>query len=319
METQLASTVLMIRPVRFESNPMTAESNRFQGKTEGSTEEQHEAALKEFDSLVVALRDKGITVIVVDDTVEPHTPDSIFPNNWVSFHGDGRVVLYPMEAENRRTERRMDVISELNDEHGYAVSEIVDLSPHELHGHYLEGTGSMVLDRVNHVAYACLSSRTQLDPLGDFAQRMEYEVVAFEAVDREGVPIYHTNVLMNIGEALAVICDEAIARDDQREAVLQRMRESGRDVILLSYDQLDAFAGNMLELRGEDGHRVVAMSQQAFDSLNDEQRAALDENGDIVSVPIDNIEASAGGSVRCMLAEIHLPKDASDPDEKKKK
>jgi len=319
MESQLASTVLMIRPVRFESNPMTAESNRFQGKTEASAGEQHEAALKEFDGLVDALRDKGINVIVVDDTVEPHTPDSIFPNNWVSFHADGRVVLYPMEAENRRTERRMDVISQLNDELGYVVSEVVDLSPHELRGHYLEGTGSMVLDRVNHVAYACLSSRTQLDPLGDFAQRMEYEVVAFEAVDREGVPIYHTNVLMNIGEALAVICDEAIPRDDQREAVLQRMRESGHDIILLSYDQLDAFAGNMLELRGEDGKRVVAMSQQAFDSLDERQRAALQKNGDIVSVPIDNIEASAGGSVRCMLAEVHLPKDASDLNQKKKK
>ena len=312
MEAQLASTVLMIRPVRFGSNPMTAESNRFQGKSAASAEEQHAAALVEFDSLVDALREKGIDVIVVEDTVEPHTPDSIFPNNWVSFHGDGRVVLYPMEAENRRTERRTDVISHLNDELGYVVSEVVDLSAHEEQGHYLEGTGSMVLDRVNHVAYACLSSRTQLDPLGDFAQRMEYEVVAFDAVDREGVPIYHTNVLMNIGEALAVICDEAITRGDQREAVLQRMRESGRDVILLSYDQLDAFAGNMLELRGEDGKRVVAMSQQAFDSLNEEQHAALQKNGDIVSVPVDNIEASAGGSVRCMLAEVHLPKDASD-------
>ena len=312
LEGQLASTVLMIRPVRFESNPMTAASNRFQGKSAASAEEQHAAALVEFDSLVDALQDKGIDVIVVDDTVEPHTPDSIFPNNWVSFHGDGRVVLYPMEAENRRTERRTDIIAQLNDELGYAVSEVVDLSPHELQGHFLEGTGSMVLDRVNHIAYACLSSRTQLDPLGDFAQRMEYEVIAFDAVDREGVPIYHTNVLMNIGEALAVICDEAITRGDQREAVLQRMRESGRDVILLSYDQLDAFAGNMLELRGEDGKRVVAMSQQAFDSLNKEQRAALEKNGDIVSVPIDNIEASAGGSVRCMLAEVHLPKDASD-------
>jgi len=298
---------------------MTAESNRFQGKSEASAEEQHAAALAEFDNLVVALQEKGIDVIVVEDTVEPHTPDSIFPNNWVSFHGDGRVVLYPMEAENRRTERRMDVISQLNDELGYAVSEVVDLSPHELQGHYLEGTGSMVLDRVNHVAYACLSSRTQLDPLGDFAQRMEYEVVAFEAVDREGVPIYHTNVLMNIGETLAVICDEAIPRDDQREAVLQRMRESGHDIMLLSYDQLDAFAGNMLELRGEDGKRVVAMSQQAFESLTEGQRAALQKNGDIVSVPIDNIEASAGGSVRCMLAEVHLPKDASDLNQKKKK
>lgn len=319
MEDQLTSTVLMIRPVRFESNPMTAESNRFQGKSEASTEEQHAAALVEFDSLVDALRGKGIDVIVVDDTVEPHTPDSIFPNNWVSFHGDGRVVLYPMEAENRRTERRTEIITQINNELGFAVSEVIDLSAHEVHGHYLEGTGSMVLDRINHVAYACLSSRTQLDPLGDFAQRMEYEVVAFDAVDREGVPVYHTNVLMNIGEALAVICDAAITRDDQREAVLQRLRESGRDIILLSHDQLEAFAGNMLELRSGDGKRVVAMSQQAFDSLNEEQRAVLETNGDIVSVPIDNIEASAGGSVRCMLAEVHLPKDASDPDQKKNK
>lgn len=319
MEDQLTSTVLMIRPVRFESNPMTAESNRFQGKSEASTEEQHAAALVEFDSLVDALRGKGIDVIVVDDTVEPHTPDSIFPNNWVSFHGDGRVVLYPMEAENRRTERRTEIITQINNELGFAVSEVIDLSAHEVHGHYLEGTGSMVLDRINHVAYACLSSRTQLDPLGDFAQRMEYEVVAFDAVDREGVPVYHTNVLMNIGEALAVICDAAITRDDQREAVLQRLRESGRDIILLSHDQLEAFAGNMLELRSGDGKRVVAMSQQAFDSLNEEQRAVLETNGDIVSVPIDNIEASAGGSVRCMLAEVHLPKDASDPDKKKNK
>jgi hypothetical protein len=298
---------------------MTAESNRFQGKSEASTEEQHAAALVEFDSLIDALRGKGIDVIVVDDTVEPHTPDSIFPNNWVSFHGDGRVVLYPMEAENRRTERRTEIITQINNELGFAVSEVIDLSAHEVHGHYLEGTGSMVLDRINHVAYACLSSRTQLDPLGDFAQRMEYEVVAFDAVDREGVPVYHTNVLMNIGEALAVICDAAITRDDQREAVLQRLRESGRDIILLSHDQLEAFAGNMLELRSGDGKRVVAMSQQAFDSLNEEQRAVLETNGDIVSVPIDNIEASAGGSVRCMLAEVHLPKDASDPDQKKNK
>jgi hypothetical protein len=298
----------MIRPVRFESNPQTAASNRFQGRSGATAEEQHAAALAEFDGLVEALRDHGIDVIVADDTVDPHTPDSIFPNNWVSFHGDGRVVLYPMEAENRRTERRMDIIEMLDADPDYFVSEVIDLSQHEADGHFLEGTGSMVLDRINHVAYACLSSRTQHDPLGDFAQRMDYEVVAFDAVDRDGVPIYHTNVLMNIGERLAVICNEAIPREDQREAVLQRLRDSGRTVILLSYDQLDAFAGNMLELRNGDGERVVAMSQQAFDSLADEQLQALHENGDVVAVPIDTIEASAGGSVRCMLAEVHLPK-----------
>ncbi len=297
----------MIRPVRFESNPMTAESNRFQGKIGASPEAQQEAALREFDNLAVRLRDDGVDVIVVDDTVEPHTPDSIFPNNWISFHADGRVVLYPMEAQNRRTERRMDVIERLDSKLGYTVREIVDLSHHEIEQHYLEGTGSMVLDRVNRVAYACLSSRTQLDVLGDFAQRMGYEVVAFDAVDRDGAAIYHTNVLMNVGEELAVLCDEAIPREEQRTAVLQRLQETGHKVISLNYDQLDAFAGNMLELRTKDGDRLLAMSQRAFDSMTGEQLALLRKNGKITAVAIDDIEASAGGSVRCMLAEIHLP------------
>ncbi len=306
-ESQLASSVLMIRPARFESNPMTAESNVFQGRSTATPEEQQKAAAREFDALVDALRTAGINVVVEDDTSEPHTPDSIFPNNWVSFHGDGRVVLYPMEASNRRTERRTDIIDRLVDEHGFQVVDVLDLSEHEASGHYLEGTGSMVLDRSNRIAYACLSSRTQLDPLGDFAQRMGYDVVSFDAVDRDGVPIYHTNVLMNVGEALAVICDEAIARGDQREAVLARLGETGHDIVHLSYDQIDAFAGNMLELRNDGGDRVIAMSTQAWDSLDAGQREMLMANGKIVSSPIDNIESSAGGSVRCMLAEIHLP------------
>ena len=307
-ESQITSSVLMIRPARFESNPLTADSNRFQGKTSTSPTEQHVAALREFDGLVQTLREKGIEVIVVDDTAEPHTPDSIFPNNWVSFHADGRVVLYPMEASNRRTERRLDIVESLGSEHAFHISEIIDLSHHESDGRYLEGTGSMVLDRINRIAYACLSTRTQLDVLGDFAQRMDYDVVAFDAVDRDGVPIYHTNVLMNIGETLAVICTEAIARDDQREAVLERLQNTGHEIIALSYDQLDAFAGNMLELRSGTGTRLIAMSQQALDSLDETQLARLNANGDILSAPIDTIESSAGGSVRCMLAEIHLPR-----------
>lgn len=308
MESQLASTVLMVRPVRFESNPQTAASNRFQEPTDASAGEQQRAARAEFDSLVAALRDNGIDVLVFDDTAEPHTPDSIFPNNWVSFHADGRVVLYPMEAPNRRLERRPDIIGRLVDEHGFTVSEIVDLSGHEADGQFLEGTGSMVLDRSGHVAYACLSSRTHLAPLGDFAQRMDYDVVSFDAVDRDGVPIYHTNVLMSVGEQLALVCDAAIAREEQRAAVLQRLRDSGRDVISLDYGQLEAFAGNMLELRTSGGERLVAMSRQAYDALDDEQRRALRNNGEILAVAIDTIEASAGGSVRCMLAEVHLPR-----------
>jgi len=298
----------MIRPARFESNPLTAASNRFQGKSGASPEQQQAAALREFDGLVEALRKAGIEVIVVEDTPEPHTPDSIFPNNWISMHADGSVVLYPMEAENRRMERRADIIEYLNDELGLQVTEVVDLTAHEDAGHYLEGTGSMVLDRANRVAYACLSSRTHFDALGDFAQRMDYDIVAFDAVDSEGVAIYHTNVLMNVGEKRAVICDEAIAREDQREAVLARLRETGHEVISLSYDQLNAFAGNMLELRNADGESVTAMSQQAYDSLSMAQRELFESNGRIVSAPIDNIERSAGGSVRCMLAEVHLPR-----------
>jgi hypothetical protein len=308
-ESQLASSVLMIRPKRFQSNPQTAESNAFQTEPDASPAEQQQAALAEFEGLASTLRDAGIDVLVFDDTAEPHTPDSVFPNNWVSFHADGTVVLYPMEAENRRGERRLDIIERLDAELGFQVREVVDLSPHEADGQFLEGTGSMVLDRVNRIAYACLSSRTHLDVLGDFAQRMDYEVVAFDAVDRDGVPIYHTNVLMNVGEQLAVVCAEAISRDEQRAAVLERLGSTGHEVLLIDFDQLEAFAGNMLELRGADGARLVAMSKRAWDSLDAEQKASFEANGRIAVAGIDDIEDSAGGSVRCMLAEIHLPRD----------
>ncbi len=309
-ESQLAQAVLMIRPARFESNPQTAGSNRFQGKTEIPPAEQHAAALEEFDGLKAALEGAGIRVCAFEDTPEPHTPDATFPNNWVSFHADGTVVLYPMEAPNRRTERRQDVIESLGRDHGFFVRDIVDLTHHEQAGHFLEGTGSLVLDRVNRVAYACLSSRTHLDPLGEFAQRLDYDVLAFDAVDEGGAPIYHTNVLMNIGEKIAVICDEALPRRDQRTAVLESLADSGHELLSLTFAQLEAFAGNMLELRAADGGRVVTMSSQALASLSARQRTKLEANGEIISAPIENIERSAGGSVRCMLAEIHLPRTA---------
>jgi len=306
-ESQLASSVLMIRPVRFHSNPLTAESNRFQGKTSASADEQQARAAAEFDELVQALTAAGVRVIQFEDTLEPHTPDSVFPNNWVSFHADGTVVLYPMEAENRRTERRQDVIDALASRYGFDVRRVIDLSSHEASGHYLEGTGSLVLDRPNRVAYACLSSRTHLEVLGDWAQRLGYDVVAFDAVDRNGVPIYHTNVLMAVGEQIAAICDEAIPRAEQREAVLERLRQTGHEIVSLSFDQMDSFAGNMLELRSSAGERVLVMSEQARRSLTPDQVRLIERYDRIVSVPIDNIESSAGGSVRCMLAEIHLP------------
>jgi hypothetical protein len=307
-ESQLASAVLMIRPARFASNPHTAESNRFQGLSKASPDEQHGAALAEFETLKRALESGGIRVVAFDDTLEPHTPDAIFPNNWVSFHADGTAVLYPMEAVNRRTERRPDIIESLAEDHGFLLRRIIDLSHRENEGHFLEGTGSMVLDRVNHIAYACLSSRTHLDALGEFAQRLDYEVLAFEAVDQDGVAIYHTNVLMNVGEKIAVICDEAIRRAEQRQAVLESLAKTGHEVVPLTFEQMQAFAGNMLELRASGGNRVTAMSDRARQSLTNDQMAVLEQNGDIISSPIDNIECSSGGSVRCMLAEIHLPK-----------
>jgi hypothetical protein len=306
-EPQLASAVLMIRPVRFASNAQTAASNRFQGKSALDNDAQNEHAQQEFDALVAQLRAAGVDVVVFDDTVEPHTPDAVFPNNWVSFHDDGRAVLYPMEAANRRLERRIDILERLAQEQGYVIKEVVDLSRFEQSGRFLEGTGSLVLDRPNRIAYAGLSTRTQLDPLGEFSQRMDYEIVAFDAVDPDGAPIYHTNVLMNVGEQLATICSEAIQDRSQRAAVLRSLSDSGHDIMELSFAQLAAFAGNMLELRTASGHRLIALSQQAYDALDDEQCTMLHANGEVVRAAIPVIEASAGGSVRCMLAEIHLP------------
>jgi hypothetical protein len=312
-EAQLASTVLMIRPVRFHANPLAAKTNNFMAETDSSPEEQQAAAAREFDGVVAALTAAGVRVLEFADTLVPGTPDAVFPNNWMTTHADGTVVVYPMEAPNRRTERREDIIDALADQHGFRVRRVIDLSAHENDGHFLEGTGSLVLDRINHVAYACLSTRTHLEVLTDFAQQLGYEVVAFEAVDQEGVPIYHTNVMMNVGEDFAVICDRSIVRDDQREAVLERLRQSGREIISLSFDQMLAFAGNMLELQSESGERLIAMSEQAKRSLTDAQRESIERRATIVSAPIDDIEGYAGGSVRCMLAEIHLPmQDAQD-------
>ena len=298
---------MMIRPARFRSNPLAAVSNRFMKAIDASPDEEQAVAEREFDGIAKALREAGVRVVEVADTAEPDTPDAVFPNNWMSTHADGSLVLYPMQVANRRPERRPEIIEQLTGEEGFRVSEIIDLSPHEDDGHYLEGTGSLVLDRVNRIAYACLSARTSLDVLGEFSQRLDYDVVAFEATDREGVPIYHTNVMMSVGEEIAVICDEAIADDAQREAVLRSLSSTGHEIVSISFDQVLAMAGNMLELESDTGDHIMAMSGQAHRALSADQIAAIERHTTIVSSPIDNIENSAGGSVRCMLAEIHLP------------
>ncbi len=309
IETQSAATVLMIRPVRFSANIETQASNRFQARDSADAPQNAQAdALAEFHALESALRTAGVDVRVFEDTLEPHTPDSIFPNNWVTFHADGTVVLYPMLAPNRRHERRADILEALSAREGFFTSRIVDLTHYEGDGKFLEGTGSLVLDRVNRTAYACVSPRTDLDVLGDFARQLDYDVVSFEATDSTGFPIYHTNVMMSVGARFAAVCSAAI-RQDARPAVLERLRTGGRELLELSYDQMHAFAGNMLELRTCAGASVTALSQRAVESLSPQQRAFLERHtGAIISVPIPTIERLGGGSVRCMLAEVHLPR-----------
>ena len=306
LESQSTTDVLMIRPVRFIANEQTAASNHFQvidGLSDPVTVQR--AAVAEFDGLVAALRNAGVTVHSFDDTPEPHTPDSLFPNNWVSFHADGTVVLYPMLAENRRVERRMDILASLNGQ-GFHIDETVDLTHREAQEQFLEGTGSLVLDRVHRIAYACLSPRTDMDVLGEFAQRLDYEIAAFEAVDATGLPIYHTNVLMSVGTRFAAVCVECI-EPTRRDAIVRMLGDTGHEVIELSYPQMAAFAGNMLELKTAHGF-IVAMSAAARTSLSDAQRRRIEAaSGPIVSAPIPVIERHGGGSVRCMLAEIHLP------------
>jgi hypothetical protein len=305
---QSTSIILMIRPVRFIGNPQTSESNRFQSaisQVEDAGVQQ--AALAEFHALASALRAAHVNVIEIEDTPIPHTPDSIFPNNWVSFHANGTVVLYPMLAENRRAERRMDILESLSHQHGFRITRIVDLAHYEARNKALEGTGSLVLDRVHKVAYACVSPRTDVDVLGDFAQQLDYELVVFEATDRSGVPIYHTNVLMCVGERFAAVCMECI-RDEERAAVLRSLQDTGHKVVELSLDQMEHFAGNMLEVRAQTGEVFLVMSHSAANALSNSQRDILTSVcGHILSVPIPTIEKYGGGSVRCMLAEVHLP------------
>lgn len=308
-EHQSAADVLMIRPLQFAGNPQTAESNRFQHSAPHlSAAQVQAAAAQEFDDLADALRTAGVRVHAFDDTAQPHTPDSIFPNNWVSFHADGTVVLYPMLAENRRQERRSDLLETISSRLGFRIARVLDLTHHEGGGKFLEGTGSLVLDRGHRIAYACVSPRTDLDVLGDFAQQLDYDIVAFEAADATGSPIYHTNVLMCVGERFAAVCPGCI-REDERAAVLDALRATGHELVELSMEQLGAFAGNMLELRSARGTGVVAMSRSALDSLSAQQRATIERlGGPIVATAIPTIETLGGGSVRCMLAEIHLPK-----------
>ncbi|MEJ2515862.1 MAG: arginine deiminase-related protein [Gammaproteobacteria bacterium] len=308
-ERQAADAVLLVRPVAFHTNPETAASNAFQRAPGVASPAAEQAAAEvEFAGLVGALSEAGVETIVADDTPREDTPDAVFPNNWVSFHADGTVVLYPMMAENRRAERRMDIIRRLSREWGFHVERVVDLSGSEKEQKFLEATGSMVLDRVNRVAYACVSPRTHVDTLAAACQLLGYEPLAFAAVDADGVAVYHTNVLMSIGADFAVLCEDAISEAGQREAVRTRLEDTGHEILPITLEQMSSFAGNVLELASRDGNRIITMSARAWASLDERQRGFLASRARIVSVPVGTIETAGGGSVRCMIAEVHLPR-----------
>lgn len=311
-ESQAAASVLLIAPARFAGNPQTSASNRFQQGSHAELKNLQDSALLEFAALAEVLEREGITTCVFRDTIEPHKPDAIFPNNWVSFHRDGTVVLYPMMATNRRLERRSDIVHALSTERGFRVNRVVDLSYREREGKFLEGTGSLVLDRVHRVAYACLSPRTDLEVLHEFAQLLGYELLAFHARDATGTPVYHTNVLMSIGSQFAAVCSAAIV-DEDRSRVLARLQSTGHELVDLSFGQMSSFAGNIIELTGREDSGVLLMSARALDSLGQGQlRQLQDLNLGIAAVAVPTIEHYGGGSVRCMVAELHLEQGNSN-------
>lgn len=305
---QSTSTLLMIEPVSFGYNAQTAENNYFQVNSEGdSTQAQ---ALQEFNQFVEKLRAAGVEVIVVKDTLEPHTPDSIFPNNWVSFHKDGSVYLYPMFAPNRRDERRMDVLEKVRAE-GFEVSEIIDLSSSELDGRYLEGTGSMIFDHENKIAYGSVSLRLEEELFNEFCLRIGYRPIAFhsfQSAGNERLPIYHTNVMMCVADKFVVICLDSIDDEMEREKVQETIKASGKEVVEISEEQMHQFAGNMLQVENKEGKKYLVMSESAYKSLSKEQVELLESYNEILYSDLSTIEENGGGSARCMLAEVFLPK-----------
>lgn len=308
-KAQTTDTVMMIRPINFKANPQTISTNAFQSMSaEEKDAEIQEEALEEFNALVYKLRENGVHVVSINDTPKPNTPDSIFPNNWVSTHEDGTVVLYPMLTKNRRAERRSDILHTLEEGKSFKIDKLIDLAHYENEGQFLEGTGSMVLDRMNKVAYACLSARTYLNVLEDFGKQLKYKIVAFHSVDRKGMEIYHTNVMMSVGDKFAIVCSESVPDLKEREKLIKTLEKTGHEIIEISYKQLYSFAGNMLQVRNEAGESILVMSQQARDSLNEEQVTKIEKYARILSSPLEVIEKHGGGSARCMLAEIHLPK-----------
>jgi hypothetical protein len=307
---QITNTILMIRPAVFRMNEETAVNNYFQNSIGQNAEKVIDLAKAEFDAFVHLLRGKGVQIIVVEDDPSLDTPDSIFPNNWISFHADARVALYPMFAANRRRERREEVLAAV-EQQGFVISNIMDYTDAEVEGVFLEGTGSMILDRENHTAYCALSPRADQDLFLEFCDDFDYYPVVFNAlqtIDQKRVAVYHTNVVLCLGEAFAVICLSCIDNTQERKTVMDQLKADGKEIIDITQEQMHQFAGNMLQVLGSGDKRYIVMSQSALDSLTLAQRKQLEKHGELLAPNLPTIETCGGGSARCMMAEVFLPK-----------
>jgi len=305
---QITNTILMIRPAVFRMNEETAVNNYFQNYSDHSAQNVNDLAKAEFDSFVAQLQAKGVAVIVVEDDPTLDTPDSIFPNNWISFHSNGSVALYPMFAENRRRERREEVLKAV-EQRGFAIDNIMDYTQAEQQNVFLEGTGSMILDRVNHTAYCALSPRADKELFLEFCEDYDYFPVVFRAlqtVDQKRMAIYHTNVMLCVGEAFAVVCLSSVDDLKERNALIAQLNADGKQIIDITEEQMHQFAGNMLQVKGSEDRRCIVMSQSALDSLSPDQKEQLKQHGELVAVALPTIESCGGGSARCMMAEVFL-------------
>jgi hypothetical protein len=301
---QSTNSVLMIRPCRFYLNPETAADNAFQARLDCAVDSLGALARKEFDAAVQTLRAAGVNVHVFEDTAEPEKPDAVFPNNWISTHHDGRIALFPMYSALRRSERRQDIVGELRKD--YHVSEVIDYSAFEKQGRCLEGTGSLVLDHFNKITYVSLSNRSNPKMIRRFANDFNYEPVIFTSIGSDGQPIYHTNVMMCIGTAFALVGLETIRNKAERQQVRARLERSAKDIVELSPDQIANFAANAIELHDTHGEKLLVLSHRAIRALTEEQRARLNRYVRLVPLELPTIELG-GGSARCMIATIHLP------------
>lgn len=308
---QITNTVFMVRPAQFRLNEQTAVNNYYQD-TQATSQlvDVNKKAQVEFDAFAKALQDKGVNVIIVNDDNTHDTPDSIFPNNWISTHENGTIALYPMFAVNRRLERRPEVLDTL-EEHGFTINDVVDYTSAEEEDIFLEGTGSLLLDRTNRNAYCSISPRADEGLFIEFCEDFDYNPIVFTAyqdVDGKRLPIYHTNVMMALGEKYAVICLDAIDDAKERKNVIKHLKESGKEIITITESQVNSFAGNMMQVHNDKGKRLLVMSDQAYQSLTPDQVKKLSAYNEIIHPSIQTIETLGGGSVRCMMAEVFLPK-----------